>query len=452
MLKNVKTAWDIETVRKKLLIMLLILVVFRLGNAITVPFINYETLQQTSAMTQGLFGIFNLMSGGAFAMATLFALGVQPYINASIIIELLCIAIPSLGELQKEGGEIGKKKVKYITYALTGALAILQAVGYYLLMRRYTIITKTGFGPALLICFLLVLGAAAVTALGELGTKKGIGNGISFILLVGILSRVPNGIANIISGTSTWLGMRNISVETLTEQGISEEAARNYLSSGTAPWETALIIVGVIALTLFIIYVQGAERRIPIQYAKRNVGNKLYGGQSTFLPIKVAMAGVLPIIFAQSLLGIPSTVFAFPGDPAKGTFFYPLYSMVTNRNAVYIVLYLVLLVLMTYFQVYTQVDPIELSNRLRNNGAMVPGYRPGKPTTELLKYNIDRVAFIGAVYIAVIAILPILADHFTMQSLAIGGTSLIITVSVILELHEAIKTQNQMNSYRGFMK
>lgn len=448
MFKSIAQSWRNADTRKKLLFMLFILVIFRAGNAILVPFINYDLLSQTAALTSGVFGIFNLFSGGAWSMATVFALGVQPYINASIVIQLLTVAIPVLERLQKEDQETGRKRVKYITYAATGVIAVVQALGYYILMRRYSLLSNTGIPAAILICACLIAGAAFVTFLGEIGERKGIGSGISFILLAGILSRIPSGISTLITETRTWFAMKSVTVDSLVEQGLSEDSAISLLqSSGTAPWVTALLLLGVAALMVLVILVNDAEERIPIQYAKRQVGRKLYGGHNTHLPIRVALAGVLPIIFAQALLSVFSTCFTLFGIPSEDSLLYGLYNFSTNQTWLYIFIYFLLIIGMTYYQCSVSFDPVKVSNSLRTAGASIPGYRPGKPTTDLLRKVAHRVAFIGALYIAIVGILPMAVGKFVSLPVSIGGTSLIIVVGVILEFYKKLDSELSLYSY-----
>jgi len=456
MFRTIAKAWRNTDLRKKLLFTAMVLVVFRLGNAITVPFINVEALKsQLASMGSALFGVFNLMSGGAFSNATLFALGIQPYINASIIVQLLCYAIPALEEIQKEGGERGKRKLKYITYAAAFVIAVIQGIGYYFLIQRYGLLSNNGAGAAVIIIACMVAGACLLTWLGELVEKKGIGNGISLILFVGILSRIPSAISSIISGIQLWyLGRTGaMTVESLTENGMDEASATQYLASGTSPWLILALILGILALLVLIVTVNGAERRIPVQYAvQRQVGARGHRGQSTYIPIKVAMAGVMPIIFAQTILSLPSTIWSFTGTPQEGSFWYILYDTIVSQASVYILAYFLLLIAFSYFYCSIQFDPVEMGRKLQQNGGVVPGYRPGAPTIEVFRVNVRRIVLFGALYLAIVAITPLLAGKaITNLPIAIGGTSVIIVVSVALETKQALESELTLHSYSGFL-
>ena len=324
MIQTIRKAWGIPELRKKIVFTLLILLIFRIGNAITVPYVNVDALKaQLDVMGATILGLYNVMSGGAFATATVFALSIQPYINSSIIIQLLTVAIPALERLAKDGGEEGKKKIQSITRYTTVAIAILQALGYYFMMKRYNLLAPgaEGVWPALVIIVTMIAGSSFVMWMGEQVTEFGVGNGISIILFAGILSRVPTMISGMMDGIKTWSSVRSgdLTLETLTAAGYSTERAEQVLNSAIAPWGVVLLVIGMLALIAFIVFINDAERRIPVQYAKRQVGRKMYGGQSTNLPMKVSMAGVLPVIFAQSIASLPITVWSFIGIPAEGT-------------------------------------------------------------------------------------------------------------------------------------
>ena len=404
MIQTIKKAWGIPELRKKIIFTALILLIFRIGNAIPVPYVNTDLLSSyLEGMSTTVLGLYNVMSGGAFAQATVFALGVQPYINSSIIIQLLTIAIPALERLAREGGEEGKKKIQSITRYATVAIAILQGWGYYMLMKNYGILTEKSFWVALVIIASFIAGSSFVMWMGEQITEFGIGNGISIILFAGILSRVPSMVSSMISG----------------------------LRAGTLAWWAAvLVVLGILALIVLITWVNGAERRIPVQYAKRQVGRKMYGGQASTLPMKVNMSGVLPIIFAQSIAMIPSTIAAFCKQPAEGTFWYGFLNAIDTKSVLYMIFYF-----------------------LKKNGGFIPGFRPGKPTTDFIKKVLNKVTLFGAIYLGVVAILPLLIGKIVgNSSLSIGGTSVIIVVGVALETVQALESQMLMRQYKGFLE
>ena len=354
MIQTIRKAWGIPELRKKIIFTLLILLIFRIGNAITVPYINVDALQQQlDSMGTTILGLYNVMSGGAFATATVFALSIQPYINSSIIIQLLTVAIPYLERLAKDGGEEGKKKIQAITRYTTVGIAVLQALGYYVMMKNYGLLATgaTGIWPALVIVVTLIAGSSFVMWMGEQVTEFGVGNGISIILFAGILSRVPNMITNMVSGVQTWSAKNagTLTAESLTAAGYTEAQAQQVLSRAIAPWGIALLLVGILALIVFIVFINDAERRIPVQYAKRQVGRKMYGGQSTNLPMKVNMSGVLPIIFAQSIASLPITIWSFIGVPAEGTVSRSIYDAIDAQSLVYIVVYFIMIIGFSYF-------------------------------------------------------------------------------------------------------
>ena len=427
MIQTIRKAWGIPELRKKIIFTLLILLIFRLGNAIMVPYINRDALAlQMQVWGTGLLGLYNVMSGGAFATATVFALSIQPYINSSIIIQLLTVAIPALERLARDGGEEGKKKIQSITRYATVAIAILQAVGYYFMMKNYNLLEQDGIWVALVIIVTLIAGSSFVMWMGEQVTEFGIGNGISIILFAGILSRVPS----MVSGMS-----------------IS-------LKSGAMQWWHALLVViGILALIVLITWVNGAERRIPVQYAKRQVGRKMYGGQASTLPMKVNMSGVLPIIFAQSIAMIIPTVAAFLPAPEKGTFAYTLVNAVDSKSVLYMIVYFLMIIAFSYFYATIQFNPVEISNNLKKNGGFIPGFRPGKPTADFIKKVLNKVTLFGAIYLGVVAILPLLIGKIVnVSSLSIGGTSVIIVVGVALETVQALESQMLMRQYKGFLE
>ena len=432
MLQTLRNAWKIPELRKKVIFTLFILLIYRVGNVIPVPFIDVATLRSyfDQTLSNTILGLYNAMSGSAFSRATVFALGIQPYINASIIIQLLTIAIPALERLAKDEGEDGKKKIARITRYSTVGLGLLMGWAYYMMLRNYssasfTIIEETGFLPALVIILAFTAGSALVMWLGEQITEFGIGNGISIILFAGILSRVPTGVSRLIS---------------------------NLRTGDMAWWGALLIILGVLALIVLITWVNDAERRIPVQYAKRQVGRKMYGGQATTLPMKVNMSGVLPIIFAQSIAMIPSTIGAF-ANPKEGTFWYSVLNAIDTKSVIYMIIYFLMIIAFSYFYSSIQFNPIEISNNLKKNGGFIPGFRPGKPTSDFIKRVLGKVTMFGAVYLGVVAILPlILARIIGNNSLSIGGTSVIIVVGVALETVQALESQMLMRQYKGFLE
>lgn len=428
MIQTIRKAWGIPELRKKIVFTLLILLIFRVGNAIPTPYINTELLGAYIDSTGGsLLSLYNVMSGGAFAQATVFALGVQPYINSSIIIQLLTIAIPALERLARDGGEAGKKKIASITRYATVAIALLQAFGYYMICKNYGILEQSGIWPALVIIVTLVAGSSFVMWLGEQVNEFGIGNGISMILFAGILARIPTAF-------------------TTGRYFVAQKGSIGYL------W-LALVLLGILAMIVLIVHVNGAERRIPVQYAKRQVGRKMYGGQASTLPMKVNMSGVLPIIFAQSIAMIPSTIAAFCKQPAEGTFWYGFLNAIDTKSVLYMIFYFLMIIAFSYFYATIQFNPVEISNNLKKNGGFIPGFRPGKPTTDFIKKVLNKVTLFGAIYLGVVAILPLLIGKIVgNSSLSIGGTSVIIVVGVALETVQALESQMLMRQYKGFLE
>ena len=428
MIQTIRKAWGIPELRKKMIFTALILLIFRIGNAIPVPYVNTDLLKAyLDGMGTTVLGLYNVMSGGAFAEATVFALGVQPYINSSIIIQLLTIAIPALERLARDGGEAGKKKIASITRYATVAIALLQGFGYYMIMKNYGILEQSGIWQALVIIISFVAGSAFVMWLGEQVNEFGIGNGISIILFAGILSRVPN----------------------LVSMGISYIAQNGSIAY---LW-MALLVVGVLAMIVLIVHVDGAERRIPVQYAKRQVGRKMYGGQASTLPMKVNMSGVLPIIFAQSIASLPATIAAFMKAPEEGTFGYAFLQAIDTKSVVYLIAYFLMIIGFSYFYATIQFNPVEISNNLKRNGGFIPGFRPGKPTSDFIAKVLNKVTLFGAIYLGIVAICPLIVGKALGNSaLAIGGTSVIIVVGVALETVQALNSQMMMRQYKGFLE
>ena len=426
MLQTLRNAWRIEELRKKILFTLVIILLYRLGNAIPVPDVNIALLNAYFAQQQStILGLLDVMSGGAFSNATIFALSIQPYINASIIIQLLCIAIPALERLSKEGGEEGRKKIASITRYATVAIGLIQGFAYYMLIKNNNMLNADaqGIWSAIVIILTFTSGSALIMWLGEQITEFGIGNGISMILFASIISRLP---------TSLITTVRNI-------------------TAGNLQWWLALLmLIGAVAMIVLIVFVNDAERRIPVQYAKRVVGRKMYGGQSTHLPMKVNMSGVMPIIFAQSIASVPATIVAFTGktDGWVNTWF-------SNNSIPYAIIYFLLIIFFAYFYSTIQFNPVEVANNLKKNGGYIPGFRPGKPTSEFIQKVLNKITLFGAIYLGIIAIVPILISHFSnaaaLTGLSLGGTSIIIVVGVALETVRALEAQMLMRNYKGFL-
>ncbi len=458
MIQTIRKAWGVPELRKKLIFTVLILLIFRIGNAITVPYVNVDLLQsQLESMGTTILGLYNVMSGGAFATATVFALGVQPYINSSIIIQLLTVAIPALERLARDGGEEGKKKIQSITRYTTVAIAILQAFGYYMMMKNYGLLAvgADGVWPALVIMVSMIAGSSFVMWMGEQVTEFGVGNGVSIILFAGIISRVPYMISGMIDGVRIHSGIADgtVTLENLVAAGYSQAQAQAQLDSAIPAWGVILLLVGILALIVFIVFINDAERRIPVQYAKRQVGRKMYGGQSSNLPMKVGMAGVLPVIFAQSIASLPITVWSFIGIPQEGTVSRTIYNAIDTRSLVYVVVYFIMIVGFSYFYSSIQFNPVEIANNLKKQGGFIPGFRPGKPTVDFIKRVLNKVTFFGAIYLAIVAISPILVSKIMgNSSVAIGGTSVIIVVGVALETVKALDSQMLMRQYKGFLE
>ncbi len=433
MFKTIRNAWQLPDLRKKLLFTLLIIIVFRIGSVIPVPFLDSAAL--ASAMGDltnngSMFAYLNTMSGGAFSNATLFAMGVTPYINSSIIIQLLTVAIPPLERLAKEGEE-GRKKLATITRYVTVALGLIQGFAYFMFLKQKNVLDyKTGFDfffAAAVIILVFTAGTALMMWMGEQINQHGIGNGISILLFAGIIARFPVIVAEL----------------------------ANYWSmamSGSTQYFVLvpLFVVIFLAVIWVITFMQDSERRIPIQYAKRVVGRKMYGGQSSHLPIKLGLGGVLPIIFASSILSIPSTIkLIFPGITGFWNSFIELFS---SSSWVYAVLYFILIIMFAYFYTSIQYNPIEMSNNLRQNNGTIPGIRPGKPTSDFIAKILSRITLIGALFLAVIALVPIIYGKLTgMSSMSLGGTSIIIVVGVCLDTVKQMESQMMMRHYKGFL-
>ena len=460
MIETIRNAWKIPELRKKMLFTIFALLIFRFGSAIPVPYINRVGLQQYLTLQSGtILDLMNAMSGSAFAMATVFALSIQPYINSSIIIQLLTVAIPALERLARDGGEEGRKKIASITRYTTVAIALIQGFGYYSLIKSYGLVDNGGLN-GVWVGFVIVLsftaGSAFLMWLGEQITEFGIGNGISILLFAGIVSRGPRMISDMISGVQLWNSVKagTVTADTLTAAGYTAEQAQARLNQALAPWMVPVIIIGMLALVVFIVFISNAERRLPVQYAKRVVGRKMYGGQSTHIPMKVNMSGVMPIIFAQSIASLPATIGAFAGWTVKSEGFGGgMMRLFDTSKPFYSILYFVLIVGFSYFYATMQFNPVEVANNLKKNGGFIPGFRPGKPTADFIMKVLNKITMFGALYLSVIAIAPIITGNIVgYGSLAIGGTSVIIVVGVALETVKQMEAQMLMRHYKGFLE
>ena len=418
-----RNAWKIDDLRKKILFTLVIILLYRLGNAVPVPYVDIDALgQYFNQMQNTVLGLLNVMSGGAFSNATIFALSIQPYINASIIIQLLTIAIPALERMSKEEGEEGKKKIASITRYTTVAIGLIQGFAYYYMIMKSGFLTADGSGiwAAIVIILTFTSGSALIMWLGEQITEFGIGNGISIILFASIVSRFPTSlyqmVTNAVNGTVAW-------------------------------WIDILLLLGALAMIVLIVLINDSERRIPVQYAKRVVGRKMYGGQSTHLPMKVNMSGVLPIIFAQSIASLPATIAAFTGHSDS--------AWASTTSIPYAIIYFLLIIFFAYFYSTIQFNPVEVANNLKKNGGYIPAFRPGKPTSEFIKKVLNKITLFGAIYLGIIAVVPILISHFSttadLSGISLGGTSIIIVVGVALETVRALEAQLLMRNYKGFL-
>ena len=425
MFRTFVNAWKIDELRKKILFTLFIVLLYRLGNAVPVPYINTKALSQYFTQLQStVLGLYNTMSGGAFSTATIFALSIQPYINASIIIQLLCIAIPALERLSKEGGEEGRKKIASITRYSTVGIGLLQGFAYYMLIRNNNLLDNTGTWAAFVIVLTFTAGSALVMWMGEQITEFGIGNGISIILFASIVSRFPTGLANLI------------------QRG----------SAGLLKWYAViLMLLGALAMIVLIVLVDDSERRIPVQYSKRVVGRKQYSGQSTHLPMKVNMSGVMPIIFAQSIASLPATIAALTGSNKQGWFL----RLFDSDTIPYAIIYFLLILGFAYFYSTIQFNPIEVANNLKKNGGLIPGYRPGKPTSDFIQRVLNKITLFGALYLGIIACVPIIisacSESARNTGISLGGTSIIIVVGVAIETAQALEAQMMMRNYKGFL-
>ena len=429
MFKILKNAWSVPDLRKKILIVLGLLLVFRFGSYIPVPGINREVLEELmNTQANGFFGMFNIISGGAFSNLSIFAMSITPYINASIIIQLLTVAIPSLEKMSKEGNE-GRKKLAQFTRYGTIVLALIQAIGIAVSFK--SVLYAQDFGTYSIVVLSLTAGTAFIMWLGEQMTEYGIGNGTSLIIFAGIISRLPDGITSLVQNT---------------------QVGKNL--AGTIGF--IAIIAVMLVLVAAVVWVQKAERRIPVQYAKRVVGRKMYGGQSTHIPIAVSMSGVMPIILAMSLLMFPAMIIGTVTGGNPTGFWRAVYEVCTGSGAgwttvVYCVIYALLILGFSFFYTLIVFNPVEVANNLKKNGGFIPGIRAGKPTADYLQGVLNKITLFGAIFIAFIAIFPVIAQGITGISLGFGGTALLIVVGVALELVKQLEAQLVMKHYKGFL-
>ncbi len=442
MFQILRNAWKITDLRKKILYTLFIILIFRLGSAISVPFVDVAKVASASASSGGFMDFLTLMSGGGFSNASIFALSITPYINASIIIQLLTVAIPPLERLAKEG-ESGRKKLGQITRYTTVILGLMLGVAYYFMVKNnYNALVSEathGFGlwfGAVVIVLCFTAGSALMMWLGEQINEKGIGNGISILLFAGIISRAPSAIRTL------WAWFYDAGIAQLNASDNSA-AVKNVIM-------VPIILILFLAIIAFIVFMNDAERRIPVQYAKRVVGRKMYGGQNTFIPIKVNMSGVMPIILASSIVSLPSIIASFLSPETADNWFFNAFR---QDSWVYIILYFFLIIGFAFFYVTIQYNPLEMSNNLRKNSGAIPGYRPGKPTTDYIKRVLNKVTMVGALFLGVIALFPSLFGKFGgYYGLTLGGTSVMIIVGVALETTQQIESQMMMRHYKGFLE
>ena len=458
MFKTLKNAWKIEDLRKKLIYTLMIIVIFRVGVAIPVPYLDASVLKEMVNATGSMLGYINLLTGGAFAQATLFALSVTPYINASIIIQLLAVAIPALERLSQEGEE-GRRKMNRITRYTGAGIALALAIAYYLLLKNKGAVQYTdgwqGWFVAAVIVVAFTAGSMLIMWLGEQIDRKGIGNGISLLIFAGIVSRlgrmpaqIYTYVRGIIVGIQAGGSLQPLSISGTTYY-FTADGAQAY------PWYFILylLLIAVILLgsVVFVVVMTNGERRIPVQYAKRVVGRKMYGGQATHIPIKVNMSGVMPVIFASSLISIPGTIKSIFN--ITGTGFWSTFLGWFNYNGVaYALIYAMLILAFNYFYVAIQYNPVEIANNLRKNNGAIPGIRPGKPTTDFIVKVLGKITFIGAIFLMIVALLPIVIGNLTGIPVQLGGTSLLIVVGVALDTARQLESFMLMRHHKGFLE
>lgn len=442
MIQTIRNAWKIPEIRKKVLFTAFIILIYRLGAAIPVPFLNIgpDGILGNAAVTSAtFFDYINMISGNAFNYGTIFAMSITPYINSSIIIQLLTVAIPALERLSKEGEE-GRKKIAKITRYVTIALGLLQAIAYYVFLRSQNALsaadgTFAEVFQAIVIILVLTAGTSLTMWLGEQVNDKGIGNGISMILFAGIVSRIPSYFGQLYG----------------------------YMSYGGVFIPLTIVAaLSLLLLIVFIVWMDNAERRIPVQYTKRVVGRKMYGGQSSHIPIKVNMSGVLPVIFASSILSLPTTIQMFV-DVEENSGWETFFSVFTTEHWAYTLIYFVLIIFFAYFYSSIQYNPIEMANNLAKNSGTIPGVRTGRPTSDYIAKVISKIVLLGALLLSVVALFPIIYSQLTTLlcvdilgkqtgvSISLGGTSIIILVGVALETVRQLESQMMMRHYKGFL-
>ena len=424
MFETIRNAWKVVDLRKKLLFTFFIILIFRIGSRIPVPFMDFEALRATMSTGEAsLISTLSTLTGGGLDYGAIFAMSVSPYINSSIIVQLLTVVFPFLERWSKEG-ETGQKKIMKFTRITTVVLGLIQAIAYFIYLDNQGFLTVTGTGATVFAGFVIVLcltaGSALVMWLGEQIDTKGIGNGISILLFAGIISRGPQAFATLLAYIQL-------------EQYVA----------------VAGVIVGFLLIIAFVVWMTNAERRIPVMYAKRVVGNKMYGGQNTHIPIKVNMSGVMPIIFASSILMLPTMILSFM--PNTVNWFTKILSLFSVQGVFYAIIYFILIIGFAYFYTTLQYNPVEMANNLRKNGGSIPGIRPGQPTTDFIQKILSRITLMGALFLSVIAIVPILIGTFGGIAVSIGGTSVLILVGVALDTVQNLESQMMMRHYKGFL-
>lgn len=440
MLRTLANAWKIPDLRKKILFTAFIVLLFRIGAAIPVPFVaaGANGIFSDSQMSGTFMEYLNMMTGNAFNYGTIFAMSITPYINSSIIVQLLTVAIPYLERLSKDGEE-GRKKIAKITRFVTVGLALLQSTAYYFYLRgnKYLLMQDVGvfadIFQALVIILCFSAGCALIMWLGEQINEKGIGNGISIILFAGIVARIPSIIASLFSSNGGYFSY-----------------------GGVYAVLSVFVAICYILMIAYIVWMDNAERRIPVQYAKRVVGRKMYGGQSTHIPIKVNMSGVMPIIFASSILSLPPTINLFVGASEGDGWYDHFFKFFSSSNWLYAILYFLLIIFFAYFYASIQYNPIEMANNIRKNSGAIPGIRPGKPTSDYIQKILSRITLLGALLLSVVALFPILFQLITSackvpMNVSLGGTSIIILVGVAIETVKQLESQMMMRHYKGFL-
>ncbi|HWQ50622.1 MAG TPA: preprotein translocase subunit SecY [Terriglobales bacterium] len=425
MIETIRNAWKVADLRKRILFTLMIIVLFRFGSKVPVPFLDASVLQAYIAANSGtIFGYIDMLSGGAFSQATLFAMSISPYINASIIVQLLTVGIPALEKLAKEGEE-GRKKLTRYTRVLTVVLGMIQGYGMYAVLRKSGAVKFDSWFVACVIIASFAAGTALLMWLAEQVNTNGIGNGISIILFSGIVARLPATLA-----------------------GVSQN-----LKLGTIHlWLVALIAIVAVGLIALVVVVTNAERRVPVQYAKRVVGRKVYGGQASHIPIKVNGTGVLPVIFAQSFLSIPATIASFFPAPAEGSFMESFLNALQYTSPVYACFYALFIIGFSFFYISMTYNPVEIANNLKKNGGFIPGIRPGRPTSDFIAKILGKITFFGSFFLVFIAVLPILCSIFLPVNVSLGGTTIIILVGVALETVKQMESMMLMRHYKGFLE